>query len=181
MNEHGKRVRWPGRLGEIERMTDGAAVIGAVVDQVVEHFFPAQRAFLAVDEGEVDSLFEAIGRQSLGIVLQPLVRCVEAGSQRFEGGQFRRIGRVVRFGAAGEPGAEQFFDADHVIQLLSGEVELGDMSLAVDPGHGIQGPLIGPGLVFEGGVEVHGGEENGLVRIYCAPHRAASVMPVYCR
>jgi hypothetical protein len=56
VDEDGVRVRWPRRLRQIQGMTDGASVIGAMVDEVKKNLFTAQAAALAVDEMKVNGL-----------------------------------------------------------------------------------------------------------------------------
>ena len=65
------------------------------------------------------------------------------------------VGGLMRFAAAGEPGSKEFFDSDHVIQLLPGEVKLSGTCRAVDLRDSIEGSPICPSLVLQRSVEVH--------------------------
>ena len=63
MNEHCIRISRPRCSGQVEGVTYGSTMVGAVIDEVVENFLSAHRTLLAVNEDEADLLPQVFGRQ----------------------------------------------------------------------------------------------------------------------
>jgi len=74
MNVYGVRVSRARCPCQIQRMTDGTSVIGAVIDDVEEHFLSRQGSMLPIDELKLDCLSEFDLRSFRDILFEPQVR-----------------------------------------------------------------------------------------------------------
>ena len=71
MNEDCVRIGWTRGLGEVQRMTDRAPMVGPVVDEMKESLFSGQRTVLAVDKLKADCLRMLARRKRFSVGLQP--------------------------------------------------------------------------------------------------------------
>ena len=142
-------------------MADGAPVVGAVVDQVVDHLVTSQHPVLSVHEREADALISLMRVKRADVVLQPLIRRHEATIELFQPRQFLGVRRSVRVGRCSQSRLEELFDPNHVVQLLKGERKGRRMDGAIDLGYGVQCPPVGPRLVLQWFLQEHGiGDER---------------------
>ena len=155
MDENRERIRRARRSSQVKRMPYRTAVVGPVIDQVVQHFFPRQRSPLAVDKGEVDLLGPLVALKAVCIVLQPAVRSRQPSRQLAQLRKLRRVGGVMRLGAGAKPCTKQLFHPNHVIQLLPRKIKVRGASLAIDLANSGQRSAIRPGFVPQELVQKH--------------------------
>ncbi len=127
-----------------------AAMVGAMVDDMEEDLLARHAAVAAIGEAEAQPFAATLQRQLGDIAGEPGGRILQPATQDVVARHHLAVGLLVGRRLAQQARPEQFLDDRHVIELLQGEGQRGRERLGVDPGDGIEGAAVGPGLVVEG-------------------------------
>ncbi len=95
MNKYRVGIGGPVAICPVKGMTDGAAMIGAVVDQMKDRFFTAQHALLAIHEHKANRLLKLPRFEAVVVRGQPLIGRRQPAIKLIELGQGVRVGTVM--------------------------------------------------------------------------------------
>ncbi len=112
MDKYRVGIGRPVTLSPVKGMTDGAAMVSAMVDQVKDRFLTAQHALFAIHKDEANRLLKLPRRKTIEVRGQPLIGRRQPAVELIELGQGIGVGAVMGRWLPKQPRAKQLFHAD---------------------------------------------------------------------
>lgn len=161
MNKHRVGIGGSVAVSPVKGMADGAAMIGAVVDQMKDRFLTAQHALLAIHENEANGLLKLLRRKTIEIRGQPLIGRRQPAVKLIELGQGIGVGAAMGRRLPKQPSAEQLLNANQMVELLPSKSQRLVLLQRIELSDCVQYSTVSSGFILESIVREH---QFGLTR-----------------